>query len=129
MPVKGENVTAQVSEVCYSPLMTYITLTLEGDPEAIAAYKAENGEGFYSEDGKTLLWEYGGMDVFGGWVNSLALVDGNGVPLFPNFSGSNGYGNEWAEYVYPYIEKVPEELYLAPLDGEEADMTQAIKVK
>lgn len=129
VPVKGENVTAQVREVCYSPLMTYITLKLEGDPDAIAAYKAENGEGFYSEDGKTLLWEYGGMDVFGGWVNSLALVDGNGVPLFPGFSGSNGCGNEWAEFVYPYIEKVPEELYLAPMEGEEADMAQAIKVK
>ncbi|MEG2252637.1 MAG: hypothetical protein RSC98_06320, partial [Clostridia bacterium] len=41
--VRGENVTARVSEVCYSPLLTYITLKLEGDADAIAAYKAQNG--------------------------------------------------------------------------------------
>ena len=128
VPVKGENVTAQCSEVCYSPLMTYVTLQLEGDPDAIDAYKAENGEGFYGSDG-SLLWEYGGMDVFGEWISSLALVDGAGTVLFPNQSGMNGYGNEWAEFVYPYIETVPEELYLAPVKDGITDMTQAIKVR
>ena len=129
VPVKGENVTAQCSEVCYSPMLTYITLKLEGDPEAIAAYKAENGEGFYSEDGTTMLWEYGGVEVFIDWVNSLALVDGKGEQIFPDQSGYNGCGSEWAEFVYPYIENMPEELWLAPIDGGNADMTQAIKVK
>ncbi|MEG0759075.1 MAG: hypothetical protein RR505_11760 [Raoultibacter sp.] len=129
VPVKGQNVTAQCSEVCYSPMLTYITLKLEGDPKAIAAYKAENGEGFYSEDGTTMLWEYGGVDVFIDWVNSLALVDGKGELLFPDQSGYNGCGSEWAEFVYPYIENVPEELYLAPMDDGSADMTQAIQVK
>ena len=129
IPVKGDNVTAQVSEVYFSPLMTYITLKLEGDADAIAAYKAENGEGFYSEDGKTMLWEYGGMDVFGNWISALELVDGNGKRLFPNTYGCNGYGNVWAEFVYPYIDQMPDALYLAPMDGDDANMEQAIKVK
>lgn len=129
VPVHGDNVTAQVSEVCYSPLMTYITLKLEGDADAIAAYKAENGEGFYSEDGKTMLWEYGGMEVFGDWISTLTLVDGDGTELFPGSYGCNGWGNEWAEYVYPYIDDVPEELYLAPFVDGVANMAQAIKVK
>lgn len=129
IPVKGDNVIAQVSEVCYSPLMTYITLKLEGDADAIAAYKAENGEGFMSEDGKTMLWEYGGMEVFGDWISTLELVDGSGKPLFPNTYGCNGYGNVWAEFVYPYIDDMPDALYLAPMNGEEAIMEQAIQVK
>lgn len=128
VPVQGDNVIAQCSEVCYSPLMTYITLQLEGDADAIAAYKAENGDGFYGSDG-SLLWEYGGADVFGAWVCSLALVDGTGTVLFPDQSGYNGCGNEWAEFVYPYIEIVPDELYMAPVENGVADMEQAIKVK
>ncbi|MEG1775471.1 MAG: hypothetical protein RR367_03115 [Clostridia bacterium] len=127
--VRGENVTARVSEVCYSPLLTYITLKLEGDADAIAAYKAQNGDGFYSEDGKTLLWEYGGVDVFIDWVNSLALVNGGGELLFPDAQGYNGCGSEWAEFVYPHIENVPEALYLAPMENGSANMAQAIKVK
>lgn len=129
IPVRGENVTARVSEVCFTPLMTYITLALEGDESAIAKYIEENGEGFYSEDGKTLLWPYGGMDVFGGWVSSLSLVDGAGTPLFPDTYGCNGYGNEWSEYLYPYIEHMPEELFLAPMVDGRANMAQAIRVK
>ena len=129
VPARGENVTAQVSEVCYSPLMTYITLKLEGDADAIAAYKAEHGEGFMSEDGKTMLWEYGGMEVFDRWIGSLELVDGEGRRLFPGMYGNNGYGNEWAEFVYPYIDDMPQELYLAPFADGTADMTQAVKVK
>lgn len=121
-------VTASVSEVCYSPLMTYVTLKLEGNQEAIAAYKAENGEGFYSEDGE-LLWEYGGMDVFSDYVYSLALVDGKGRELFPDTYACQGVGNEWAEFVYPYLEEIPEELWMAPVKGGKADMTYAIRVR
>ncbi|MEG0269524.1 MAG: hypothetical protein RR821_04660 [Clostridia bacterium] len=130
IPVKGENVTAQASEVCYSPLMTYITLKLEGDPSALAAYKAENGAGVYSEDGKTLLYEYGGMDVFGGWIASLTLVDESGAPLFSNQGyGCNGYGNVWAEFTYPCLETIPAQLFLAPMEDGIANMAQAIVVK
>ena len=128
VPVKGENVIAQCSEVYYSPLMTYITLQLEGDQDAIEAYKAEYGEGFYGSDG-SLLWQYGGMDVFDRWIGSLALVDGAGTELFPDQSAMNGYGNEWAEFVYPHIETVPEALYLAPMENGAANMEQAIKIK
>lgn len=70
IPMEGETVTAQATEVCYSPLMTYITLELEAAPGAVEAYQAENGKGYYDEDGN-LLWEYSGMDVFGDWICSL----------------------------------------------------------
>lgn len=128
IPTQGSNVTAQVSEVCYSPLLTYITLALEGDADAIAAYKAKNGEGLYNSDG-LILWAYGGVDVFVNWVSSLALVDGDGTLMFPDNSDYNGCGNEWAEFVYPHIKNIPDELYLAPIEGDVANMAQAVRVK
>lgn len=121
-------VTAQATEVCYTPLMTYITLELEGSDEALEAYKAEHGEGYRDEDG-TLLWPYSYMDVHGGWVSNLTLVDGEGKELFPGVSGCNGYGDEWTEYTYPYIENVPDELWLAPMEDGVADMSKAVRVK
>ncbi|MDD3409339.1 MAG: hypothetical protein PHY12_00870 [Eubacteriales bacterium] len=129
VPLRLPDVTVQVSEVCYSPLTTYITLSLQGDADAIAAYKAENGEGYYDEDGKTLLWAYSGMDVYGGWVSNLMLVDGDGKPLFPDVYGNNGYGDDWAEYIYPAIENVPDELFLVPMDSETFHREEALRVK
>lgn len=128
IPTEGETVTARATEVCYSPLMTYITLELEAAPGAVEAYQAENGKGYYDEDGN-LLWEYSGMDVFGDWICSLRLVDGEGTELFPGRYGDNGYSDEWAEFLYPCIEDLPEELYLAPFVDGRADLTQAVKVK
>ena len=120
--------TARATEVCYSPLMTYITLELEAAPGVVEAYQAENGKGYYDEDGN-LLWEYSGMDVFGDWICSLRLVDGEGTELFPGRYGNNGYSDEWAEFLYPCIGDLPEELYLAPFVDGKADLTQAVKVK
>ena len=37
IPTEGETVTARATEVCYSPLMTYITLELEAAPGAVEA--------------------------------------------------------------------------------------------
>ncbi len=128
IPVKTPLVTARATEVCYTPLLTYITLGMEVDPDAMAAFIAENGEGYYNEEGE-LLWPYGGMDVFDGWIYALTLVDGEGTVLFPDDYGNNGYGNEWAEYVYPSLETVPEELWLAPVWDGVVDMTQAVRVK
>ncbi len=129
VPVVTPYGTAEVSEACYTPLMTYITLKLAADPDVVAAYQAENGVGFYGEDG-TLLWEYGGADVFSDWIYSLNLVDGDGNILFPDACGQNGYGDEWAEFDYPYIETLPDALYLAPVtDDGTVDMTYAVKVR
>lgn len=128
IPVVTDEVTAQASEVCYSPLLTYITLKLEVNPDALAAYKAENGDGYYNDEGQ-LMWPYGGMDVFSDWIFSLSLVDGNGVELFPGHYGNNGYGNEWAEFIYPAIEELPDQLWLAPMDTGTADFTRAVRVK
>lgn len=124
------DVTARVSEAAFTPLMTYITLELEGDPDALAAYKAANGEGYYDGEGK-LCWPYTAVDVHHDYIRSLALVDGNGKLLFPDHAGCNGVGDTWAEFLYPYIapENMPAELWLAPMDGDAANMNKAIRVK
>ena len=126
---KLPEVTAKVSEATFTPLMTYITLDLEVNPDALAAYIAENGEGYVDENGE-LLWAYGGMDVFSDYLMSLELVDGKGDVVFPGFYGQNGYGNDSAEYLYPYLETIPDELYLAPInDDGKGDLSQAVLVK
>lgn len=124
------DVTVSVSEAAFTPLMTYITLNLEANPDSLAAYKAEHGEGYVDENG-SLLWAYSGVDVYGAWISSLELVDGAGQRVFPENSGLNGCSSTWAEFTYPYMdpEKLPEQLWLAPVHAGTADMSQAIRVK
>ena len=122
------NVTAKVTEAAFTPLMTYITLNMKVNPDAMAAYIQENGAGHKDENGQ-VIFSYSAMDVIGEWVMSLELVDGSGVLLFPDHYGQNGYGDEWAEFLYPYIETIPDELYLAPIKDGVADMTLAVRVK
>ena len=121
-------VTVRVKETAFSPLMTYITLDLKVNPDALAAFIAANGEGPKNEQGE-VMWPYGGMDVFQDWIFSLELVDGQGNLVFPGHAGQNGYSNEWAEFLYPYLENIPAELYLAPIEDGVADMSQAVLVK
>lgn len=124
------DVALKVQEAAFTPLMTYITLEMQANTESVAAYKAEHGEGFYGEDG-ALLWEYTGADVYGDWVSSMQLVDGNGTVLFPDHWGNNGYSADWAEFTYPYMDaqSLPKELWLAPMEDGVADMTRAVRVK
>ena len=121
-------VTAKVREAAFSPLMTYITLDLKVDPDVLAAFIAENGPGEKTENSE-VIFPYSAMDVFSKWINSLELVDGQGVLVFPGNYGLDGYGNEWAEFLYPYLENIPDELYLAPIENGAADMSQAVRVK
>ena len=121
-------VTAKVREAAFSPLMTYITLELKVDPDALAAFIAENGPGEKTENSE-VIFPYSAMDVFSKWINSLELVDGRGVLVFPGYYGLDGYGNEWAEFLYPYLENIPDELYLAPVKDDVVDMSQAVRVK
>ena len=124
------DVTARVTEAAFTPLMTYITLELAVNPASLEAYQAEHGMGYYAGDG-TLIWAYGGADVFAEWAESLQLVDGAGEMLFPGYYGGNGVGNTWAEFIYPYMDAsaLPEEMWLAPVRDGEADMTLAVRVK
>ncbi len=121
-------VTLKVSEAAFTPLMTYITLSMEPDPDVLAAFIEENGEGWYDGDGN-LLFPYSGMDIYGGWVSSLRLVDENGVDLFPDEYGNNGFGETWAEFLWPYQEDLPETLWLAPVEGGQADWSRAVRVR
>lgn len=126
-PVQTDEVTIKATETAFSPLMTYITLELQGDPKALEAYKAEHGEGMTDENGK-LLFPYSGMDVYS-WVSEMKLVDAKGTELFPEHYGCRGFGDDWAEFIYPHIEEIPDELYLAPFVEWQADMSRAVRVK
>ena len=122
--------TAKVKEAVFTPLMTYITLDITVSPEAMAAYIAENGVYYTDEDGNP-LWERDGLDIVDPWAMSLALVDGSGNILFPESEGYDGAWAEGAEYVYPYLENMPSELWMAPVDEETegVDMSRAVLVK
>ena len=122
--------TAKVKEAVFTPLMTYITLDITVSPEAMAAYIAENGAYYTDEDGN-LLWERDGLDIVDPWAMSLALVDGSGNILFPESDGYDGAWAEGAEYVYPYLENMPSELWMAPVDEETegVNMSRAVLVK
>lgn len=125
------DVTVQVSEAAFTPMMTYITLAMEPNADAMAAYKTVHGEGEYAEDG-TMMWEYNGIHLYGEWVMNLQLVDGSGTPLFAERThGCNGYTETWAEFTYPYMdpENLPDELWLATVTNGTADMEYAIRVK
>lgn len=128
IPVTTDLVTAQVTEACFSPLMTYLTLDLEVNPDAMAAFIETNGDGYYDEEGR-LMWPYGGTDVFEGWLYSLSLVDGQGVELFPGEFALDAHGDEMAEFIYPTLSPLPGELWLAPVEGGATDMTAAVRVR
>ena len=76
------------------------------------------------------------MDVYGEWASGLTLVDGDGKEVFPGMQeeygfvyGCNGYGDNWAEYLFPYRESYPAEMWLAPMENGTADMTKAVRVR
>ena len=126
---------ACVSEADYTPIMMYVTLKLEGNPDSLARFIEENGEGYLDENGE-LLWPYSGMDVYGEWASGLTLVDGDGKEVFPGMQeeygfvyGCNGHGDNWAEYLFPYRESYPAEMWLAPMENGTADMTKAVRVR
>lgn len=124
--------TAKTADAIFTPLMTYITLDITVSPEAMAAFSAENGEDSPDEDVEP-LWEYDDeeMYVLEPWVMSLALVDGNGNIMFPDHDGMDGYGADIAMFLYPYLENIPDELWMAPVDEEtgSVDMSRAVLVK
>lgn len=124
------DVTVSVSEATFTPMMTYITLEMEGNPDSLAAYRAENGEGYTDAEGN-LTWAFSGMDVYGIWVGSLELVDGQGQQVFPDHCGMNGYSDNWAEFTYPYMDPqdLPDELWMASMLDGTADMTTAVRVR
>lgn len=120
--------TVRVSEAAFTPLMTYIILDMQVNPDALAAYIAEHGEGQLNEDGQ-VMFPFDGLDVFTEWVMSAELVDGQGNLVFPEHHGNNGYGSDWAEFLYPAMDALPDALYLAPVIDGIADMSRAVVVK
>lgn len=126
-PVQLDGFTAAVTEAAFSPLMTYLTLQLEVAPEALAAYKDANGEGYFDDEGN-LIYAYDGSELVTPWLFDLQLVDGAGGVL-THEGGNNGYSADWAEFIYPAVEDLPEELWLAPVRDGQADMSRAVRVR
>lgn len=126
-PVQLDGFTAAVTEAAFSPLMTYLTLQLEVAPEVLAAYKEANGEGFFDDEGN-LIYAYDGSELVAPWLFDLQLVDSAGGVL-THEGGNNGYSADWAEFIYPAAEELPEELWLAPVRDGQADMTRAVRVR
>ena len=112
--------TITVKEAAFTPLMTYITLGLESNPDARAVFLAENGKTTPDEDGNPDL---------GSYIMSLELVDGNGTVLFPAYPGMDSLGNGEVKFLYPALESLPDELWLAPVEYDgTADFNRAIPV-
>lgn len=120
--------TAKVTETVFTPLLTYISMDLQVSADAMERFIQDNGPGYKDQNG-TVIFPYGGMDVFDAWIMSLELVDQEGTLLFPDHRGQNGFGNETAEFLYPALNPIPDELFLAPTQDGKADMTQAVRVK
>lgn len=128
--MEGPRWSARVSQVIYSPIQMYVTLDWEIKPEVLEAYIEENGDGYY--EGDVMLWPYDALEVCGGEIMSLQLVDREGNPVFETmegFYGCGGAGATQAWFTFPYTEKYPEAMFLAPEVDGAPDMTQAIQVK
>lgn len=126
-PVQLDGFTAAVTEAAFSPLMTYITLQLEVSPEALAAYKEANGEGYFDDEGN-LIYAYDGSELVAPWLFELQLVDSAGTVL-THKGGNNGYSANWAEFIYSAVEDLPAKLWLAPVREGQADMNRAVRVR
>lgn len=131
-----DTLTATVSEVVYTPIMAYINVDIDVKDEAIADFIARNGDGYYGDSGE-LFWSYGAADVVDEWgVYSLVMVDGEGNVVLPNMEeeygylyGSSGYNGKKLEYLFPYLDEYPEEMYLVQSHEGVLDLDHKIKVK
>ena len=52
-----------------------------------------------------------------------------GVELFPEEFGLDVHGDKMAEFVYPALSPLPDELWLAPIQDGVADMAAAVRVR
>lgn len=123
-----DGMTFKASKVTYSPIKLYITLDMDVSSEAIAAM----GEGIQDDQGNIIM-AYTGADVASQWVYSANLVTKDGQRVFKHAEGfANGYQGADAKSVYfqfPYAEVYPDVMYLAPMEGDTADMTKAVRVR
>lgn len=127
----GERWRAKVRSAIFTPIQTYVTVDWAVDEDVMAAFIAENGEGYPDGNGG-YYWMYDGVDAVGNEIQSLQLVDQNGTPVIQNaegFYGSQGTGATVAYFTFPYVETLPDELYMAPTIGGDIDMGSAIRIK
>lgn len=127
--MKGKDWDAKITKAVYSPIQMYVTVDWSLHKDVFDAFIAKNGTA-HIEDG-VKYWDYTAMDVCDD-VSSLVLVDGDGKKVFESFDGyygCEGFGSEQAWYTFPYLEKYPETMYLAPERDGVVDMTYAIPLR
>lgn len=107
---------AWVSDVIYTPLMTYVKLRYRL-PEEEKDRLFCNGE------------EEAPPDSFSAALYQMELVDGGGNRLFPGHSGISAVSSAWAELTYPALEEIPQTMYLVPIENGQGDMTRAVRVR
>lgn len=110
------NAAVWVSDVTYTPLMTYVKLRYRL-PEEEKDRLFGNGE------------ERTPPDSFSAALYQMELVDGGGNRLFPGNSGISAVASAWAELTYPALEEIPQALYLAPIENGQGDMMRAVRVR
>lgn len=128
--MEGTRWNAQVSQYIISPIQMYVTLDWGVNPDVLAAYIEEYGDGYY-EDG-IKYYDYDGLEVVGSEIMGLKLVDEAGRLVFESmdgFYGCSGASISEAFYTFPYSENYPEHMYLALMTDGIADMTQAIQIR
>jgi hypothetical protein len=72
VPVTTPYGTAKVTEASFTPLMTYITLALDADPDVVAAYQARTAWVSTARTARC-FGSTGGADVFNDWIYTLNL--------------------------------------------------------
>ena len=123
-----ELVNAYVEEAVFTPLMTYIDVRYTLKDGVMEAYIEANGEGVYNDDGKLVI-PYGPYDAAGWWMHTLVLVDAQGNRVGGQLTPYDGYGDKGVTLWMPYVEDLPQELFLVQSDGGAADMSRAIRVR
>lgn len=120
---------AAARDVTFSPIQLYITLDLKINPDSLAAYIEENGEGVRDEAGN-LIMPYDGTELASDWIYSLQLVDASGTPVDfgaadNGYFGCQAFSATEALFTFPALDSYPAEMYLAP-DG---NVEQGVKVR
>lgn len=121
--------TVKIAEAAYSPLLTYVKMSYEAKPEALAAYIEKNGEGVKDESG-SVMREYSALDLARDWLDTLQLVDKDGKVILEDALKIEMMGDDGAEFIIPHIENLPDELFIAPVgeDGK-TNMDEAVKLR
>lgn len=109
-----EGFSVTVTDMTFTPLMTYITLHYEGTTAPAS-----------DED----VWPFGADSQWLAWVYSLQLVNQQGEPVFDVSYSAESVSQTEAQFYLPYVSESYSTLWLAPFQNGTVDMNRAIQVR